>query len=135
MSGESLNTIGFTGHLNSKQFLRLLVLWKNALAFQKLKDSLVGKFSIMRFYWSTNEKSLFRYAGITMEVCMSDYRCCWDGTTSPLNCFHPQGRKTDGGMSIAGAVFLSIFIWGTILLIVVLFFMKKKGTTLPCNFL
>lgn len=58
MSGESLNIIGFTGlpipsdflaGLNSKKILRLLVLWKNVLVSQKLKDSLVGKFSIMSF--------------------------------------------------------------------------------------
>ena len=71
-----------------------------------------------------------------MEVCMSDYRCCWDSTASPLNCYHPSGRnpaKDANGMTIAGAVFLSIFIWGTILAIIVMYFLQKKGANLPFN--
>ena len=90
---------------------------------------------IWSFSWKMNMNILlFRYVGITMEVCMSDYRCCWDSTASPLNCFHPGGRNVNNdssGMTIAGAVFLSIFIWGTLLALIVCYFLQKKGTNLP----
>ena len=41
--------------------------------------------------------------------------------------------KDTGGMTIAGAVFLSIFIWGTLLATIIMFFLSRKGVTLPFN--
>jgi len=63
-----------------------------------------------------------------MDTCLKDYNCCWDGLTAPMSCFHPGGRKAgkSSGMSIAGAVFLSLFIWGALLGGTVYYFLYIK---------
>ena len=56
------------------------------------------------------------YPGITMNGCLDEMKCCWDGTGgSAKACFTPgvttASSTSGGGMSVAGAVFLTMFMW------------------------
>ena len=55
------------------------------------------------------------YPGITMNGCMDELKCCWDGTMGSKACFTPgitsAPSPSGGGMSVAGAVFLTMFMW------------------------
>ena len=59
---------------------------------------------------------IFRYPGIVMDVCLKDYNCCWDGSApQSKKCYSPgakvPGASGGGGMTVAGSVFLSLFMW------------------------
>lgn len=56
------------------------------------------------------------YPGISMNGCLDEMKCCWDGTAGSRACFTPGITKstapsTGSGMSVAGAVFLTMFMW------------------------
>ena len=67
-----------------------------------------------------------------MDTCLKDYACCWDGLAAPMNCYSPSGRKSSpgssgsGGMSVAGAVFLTMFMWCIPLAAIAYYFVKVK---------